>query len=243
MASSSPRPNESLRELAGSPVPARHRGAILADSVLMGLAASLILVGLLRPLHITSRPSLALALLAGLCIPAVCGAWLVSTMPRRQLPKRAIAAVAASLITALALAHVPDTSWDGMAYHFPSVMRIAAGWNPWLGPTDVAPANLYPNGAWTLMAAAGLLLGSLDAGRIVKLMVLVAAAALVLRLLFVWIERPQSRRLLTFAVVANPVVMAQIWTFYLDDLIYLLTLCCFCQSVGPILRLAGLTNA
>lgn len=201
-----------------------------ADAGLIGLAAALVLIGILRLFDLPNSLWLAGALATGLLVSEGLAIALRPNCAVEHRPpiRGAILFAAASLAGALALAFLPDTSWDGMSYHFPSVLRIASGWNPLLGPTDIVPANIYPNGAWTLLAAAGTLIGSLDGGRILKWLILAISARLLSRLLSSWIERTGWRRLLTLVLIVNPVVTAQLWTFYLDDLVYLLTVCCFC---------------
>ena len=210
-----------------------HSAMDPADAGLVGLAAALVLIGILRLFDLPNGLWLAGALATGLLVSEGLA---IALRPSRAAGHRppirgAILFAAASLAGALALAFLPDTSWDGMSYHFPSVLRIASGWNPLLGPTDIVPANIYPNGAWTLLAAAGTLIGSLDGGRILKWLILAISARLLSRLLSSWIERTGWRRLLTLALVVNPVVTAQLWTFYLDDLVYLLSVCCFCLCI------------
>ena len=196
---------------------------------MLGLCAALVLISLFRAVGLAAGPWLAVPLAAALSLPIAQLAFTLRHSPIR--PGAPVFAGAACAIAAGIVLFTPDTSWDGMAYHFPSVLSIASGWNPLRGPSEIAPANLYPNGAWTLLAATGTLVGSLDGGRALKLLVLAISACLLSRLLSSWIERPRRRLLLTAAVIANPVVTAQLWTFYLDDLIYLLTLCSFCLCV------------
>lgn len=61
---------------------------------------------------------------------------------------------------------IPDYSWDGMAYHLPSILFIHDGWNPIRDPNvSLISTNSYPNGFWTLKAIYGEILGNYEYGK------------------------------------------------------------------------------
>ena len=68
-----------------------------------------------------------------------------------------------------------DTSWDGTAYHLPSILELSRGWNPLDGDGRVDRANLHPHGLWLLQQTAGDLLGSFEVTKILHAVLTVVA--------------------------------------------------------------------
>ena len=115
-----------------------------------------------------------------------------------------------------------DTSWDGTSYHLPALLALAEGWNPIMSAAPVEPADLNPNGIWSIRAALFLLLHSVEGAKAFN-GVLAFAAFLTLLPALSWILGHPLRRLELAAVcalAANPVAMAQLFTFYVDGAFY-----------------------
>ncbi len=85
------------------------------------------------------------------------------------------------LITCLALVAfltvaLPDFSWDGQAYHLPSILALENGWNAyWSPPTELMWTELYPRGYWILNAIYGGVFGNIEIGKIVNFLFLTCA--------------------------------------------------------------------
>lgn len=194
---------------------------------------ALALIGFLAGLHVVGLASLAIgvSLTGWLVAPALAIAALFAAAgaPPRQgvrITLRAIALVVAITAAALALgACFYDVSWDGQAYHQPAVLALAQGWNPLHdGPlsTDTRPDNLwinhYPKAIWIAQAILLRATGSLEATKGLQLVPLVAAALLVVALLRARGLGRGASLLAAFALVANPVALAQLYSFYVDGL-------------------------
>jgi hypothetical protein len=120
------------------------------------------------------------------------------------------------------MASLYDTSWDGMSYHLPAELSLAEGWNPIYGVSPVVPANWYANGVWTLRAALFDLLGTLEGSKIINAVFLLGALFTLCPALSALLQRPLTPLNLTaaYAMVANPVAVSQLPTFYVDGALY-----------------------
>jgi len=128
-----------------------------------------------------------------------------------------------------------DLSWDGNTYHLSMVEHMLAGWRvfepiepvSWRffvpGVKSTAFVSGFDKNAELLFAAFSAPFGLADFGRIAKLLFLeigVASAILFARR-FLKLSALASV-LFACAVVLNPVVIAQMFTLYVDDVLYLL---------------------
>lgn len=172
---------------------------------------------------------LAVALAAALVV-----VWLGA---RRRNPRRAVPAfarVSAALLAVLAVstalaAAVYDTSYDGQTYHMDGVVRLAGGWNP--ASIELTPAragesgaaltahfeklNGYAKGPWYVAAALYGLTGRVETGKALNFILLAASACFAFALLSpITGRRPAA--LLAALAAANPVVLNQLFTFYVD---------------------------
>ncbi len=133
---------------------------------------------------------------------------------------RAVAAgagvVAALLLVAAAFY---DTSWDGESYHLPGVITLAGGWNPVAGPSGIERVDIWPSGSWFLRAQLARGVGCVEAGKAMTGILALASLLLWAGTLEALTGRPLSgaQRLGVLVLAANPVVLAQLSTFYLDS--------------------------
>ena len=118
-----------------------------------------------------------------------------------------------------------DVSWDGQVYHQQAVLALAEGWNPlWQPPLSVAARadniwiNHYPKAAWIGQAILFRASGSLEAAKGLQLLPLAAAALLVFAALRARGLRRRTAGFLTALIAGNPVVLAQIFSFYSDGM-------------------------
>jgi|GEM_PF-4233012 len=114
-----------------------------------------------------------------------------------------------------------DPSWDGPAYHAPAVVQMLQGWNPVRGETGLWILDQYPHGPWAIRAAlvdvAG---GDLSAGRLLTVLAAMGLFAMTAGFVASALRiRPAAAMGVAALVVANPVVVGQVWTDYVDGLL------------------------
>jgi hypothetical protein len=124
---------------------------------------------------------------------------------------------------------VLDTSYDGQVYHMLAVKAIRDGYNPLYEPIYPASpwVSHYPKASWLMAAFIYTYVPLIDAGKAINLVGMAAAflsaQKLIVQLLVShrsyasWV--PVSAALLSAAIAANPVVMAQLFTYYNDGLL------------------------
>lgn len=127
-----------------------------------------------------------------------------------------------------------DVSWDGNTAHQVAVVELARGWNPVQEPhVDVARVaqwaalEHFPKGAWIRGAALYRLTGTLEQSKVSGLLLLLAAfSAWTALLVSVARERRRAAVVFALAMAANPVALAQAFTFMVDgQLASLFSLC------------------
>lgn len=115
-----------------------------------------------------------------------------------------------------------DISYDGQAYHQEAIVQLAKGWNPLYQPLgdNVMHAvwiRHYPKAAWIFASATYAFTGNLESGKAFQFLLGFAAylsalsAALRIRQLPMW-----SAFVVGGVAVANPVVICQSLSFYID---------------------------
>lgn len=123
---------------------------------------------------------------------------------------------------------IPDVSFDGNWYHQEIVALLLDGWNPVWDDIPVATiwALHYPKALETVCATVVATFGYLEMGKSVNMML--ALSAMLLFKAFLDRRLPGASRVLkwTCGVVAlcNPAVLAQLFCFYNDFVIYYLLL-------------------
>ena len=130
-----------------------------------------------------------------------------------------------------------DISVDGRIHLQESVIQLAKGWNPtesgvpaprpWWGTEWI---NYYPAGLQIIGAAFYKLTGNLQAAKGYNFIFMSAAAAAAWSVLRS-VTSPRLSGLLTLALIGNPVVVSQLWTFYIDGTIYLIFLIALCLLI------------
>lgn len=132
-----------------------------------------------------------------------------------------------------------DTSYDGLWYHQPAIIRLAEGWNPVHGPyylTNQYDASNYlwiqhyPKASWTIAACIYKLTGMVESGKLLNFIVLAAVfcyAYYVLSNLF----KQNQFLIIAFALLISlsPVATSQLLSDYLDGILSgMLTLIVLC---------------
>ncbi|MBO0333828.1 hypothetical protein J0X12_09395 [Sneathiella sp. CAU 1612] len=156
---------------------------------------------------------------------------IVTTMAgKKSLGQSLIALALFAAITLIwAFATIPfyDPGFDGYAYHLSAIWDIGEGWNPFFSPHNNIWVDSYPNGYWVLQSYIVSLTGLLMSGQalIVGLMAAVALLSYGFFLDSCAENIPRFPRIaaLIFSgiLVANPVVIGQLLTHYVDAPLYL----------------------
>lgn len=128
----------------------------------------------------------------------------------------------------------PDCSWDGALYHQPAMFALADGWNPLDGSASPLPSYVpaavadcvrsYPKAMWMIGAALYRATGDVVAANALHWLLLLAPLGPAL-----FVARTRGRHgmvhslLIAALVAANPVVVYQLATSYVDGLVASLT--------------------
>jgi hypothetical protein len=230
-------------------------GQLVAALCIGWPCATLVLTSLLfwlgmpiGPLH--SWAGLALALVAG---RLWAGSW-------RACLAAAAWLAAATVAGGAAVGWLYDFSGDGQWYHLPAVLGLAEGWNPLTAPQladwnagferEVGSAAVYvqhyAKGAWIVAAAAYRATGLIEATKVFNLLYALAAYLVTAHFL----RRIGLSRLwacaIALATAANPVVLYQMHSFFVDGqlaglctLLAVLSLEWFREPRSPTLVLVG----
>ena len=133
-----------------------------------------------------------------------------------------------------------DLTQDGNGYHKLSVAYLKNGWNPiYQSQDDYVKENNLPsskgNGIWinhypksleTISAVTYHMTGSIESGKAVTTLVLLAMVFLVFSYLSIFLNKMQSF-ILSVLLALNPVVLAQLFNYYVDGLMGM----CFAMEV------------
>lgn len=141
---------------------------------------------------------------------------------------------------------VYDRSWDGNAYHKDMIAFLRHGWNPLrqtfydfadekfplLSAFDSNYLDAYPKGTEILAACMYAITGNIEAGKFINIITIVS-----LVLIAYWALREVELKTWQAAICAgllaiNPVTISQIFTFYIDGLMWNLVLLCAIGCLG-----------
>lgn len=132
-------------------------------------------------------------------------------------------------------AYFMDVSWDGQWYHMQAVRSIVAGWNPYwsnelFGVTGAVWINSYPKATWVFGAELYQLTDSLNIGKMYQLLFAVANFLLVWDIAKSFMAKNKWRLVTAFLLAFNPVVSAQIFSYYVDGTLYSTMLAIACVA-------------
>lgn len=122
-------------------------------------------------------------------------------------------------------AYFMDVSWDGQWYHMQAVRSIVSGWNPYWSDelSDVTGAvwiNSYPKATWVFGAELYQLTDSLNVGKMYQLLFAVANFLLIWDIAKDFMAKNKWRLITAFLLAFNPVVSAQLFSYYVDSVLY-----------------------
>lgn len=167
---------------------------------------------------------------------AVCGAVLWVCVDKEVSPHvrwwSIFAVVAVLCITIMSSVFIYDASYDGQWYHAGTIRGLVNHWNPMydtvvgcgIDGVTALWVEHYPRGIETIAATIVACVGSLEAGKALNLWFVIASIVYVY--LFLQDYLPSRSRYLrlwiALLVALNPVVVTQLFTYYIDWSLYTL---------------------
>ncbi|HUS66732.1 MAG TPA: hypothetical protein VMZ28_19480 [Kofleriaceae bacterium] len=138
----------------------------------------------------------------------------------------ALAVAAAVLVAGVLADRILDSSYDGQGYHQGTILRLAAGWNPFTAHDPLSDDSYrtwgehFPASSWLFGAAVLRATGRLEAGKVLSL-ILACAAALALFAALTRVPGLVRRRATLIAALGafNPIVLCQLTSYYVDGLL------------------------
>lgn len=115
---------------------------------------------------------------------------------------------------------------DGYVYHITAIWDLANGWHPFLTPNNNIWVDSYPTGYWTLQSYLVSVTGLPMAGQALLIGLMAVLGLQSLAFFYEKISRPWARFnigaaiLFSIMVVANPILLTQIQTHYVDAPLY-----------------------
>lgn len=127
-----------------------------------------------------------------------------------------------------------DFSADGQSYHQESVIQLKQGWNPILSDSDSRTMKVwtdhYPKGAEVVQSCIYSLLDKIEYAKATNFFLFISSLLLAKKALEYFNISFKQQWIFAFLIAANPVVISQILTFYVDGLSYSF-LVCFLSSL------------
>lgn len=143
-----------------------------------------------------------------------------------------LAACGVIALSLMLMSFFVDYSWDGNAYHKLSIGLLKNGWNPVYQNASAFALSLsnpglasnsnyfwtehYPKASWLFGAAAYALTGSVESGKALNIILAVSAFLMAFGYLRLRFFRTVPALLAGAAFVFSPVVLVQLFSFYLD---------------------------
>jgi len=122
-----------------------------------------------------------------------------------------------------------DLSSDGQSYHQEAIIQLKQGWNPILFESKSRTMKLwidhYPKGGEIVQSTIYSFFGKKELGKAINIFLFIASLLLVRKTLVYFNISSLKRWLYAFFMAANPVVISQILTHFIDGLGYSLFVC------------------
>lgn len=126
-----------------------------------------------------------------------------------------------------------DNSYDGQFYHQETIIQLKNGWNPIYTDSTARTGKFwidnYPKGGETLSSLIYLTTHQIEIGKCINWIALFASFFICYSALELLGLNRRLRFLYSFLVAFNPVVVSQVFTYYIDALIYSFLVCCICS--------------
>lgn len=132
--------------------------------------------------------------------------------------------LAVIILSTIVSAFLYDNSYDGNAYHQESIILLYDGWNPFRqqAPTETLWVAHYAKFLEIASACIAKTTGSIESGKAINLIIFFAMAFVAYPVITNLCSRCSRHTglLITICLCMNPVVMAQLLTFYNDYALY-----------------------
>lgn len=129
-----------------------------------------------------------------------------------------------------------DLSADGQWYHLECIINLYKGWNPIyeLSKTNVAQIYVqsYPKGYEIIAASIYLFTQKMESGKLINLIVLIASLIYVFQLLKQTKLNIFKKYAYTFLICVNPIVITEIFTYYLDGFMFSCLIILICSFIS-----------
>lgn len=128
-----------------------------------------------------------------------------------------------------------DHTWDGAAYHKTAIGLLHQGWNPlyqsgsyfnelsntikWPSPNPILWAEVYPKATWYFAAAIYKVTGNIETGKVYTIISVFILSGIIYNYLSYKKMKEWQRWVILLIAGANPIVLAQWQTFYLDGFV------------------------
>ncbi|MCB0325679.1 MAG: hypothetical protein KDD69_18985 [Bdellovibrionales bacterium] len=178
---------------------------------------------------------------------ALTSALIAASSIARERALVSMLSTAALIATAITIdARQVDTSFDGQMYHQEAMLRLLEGWNPISGDQLRAVAaeqttridfllEHFPKFPWITGAALAELTGTLEAGKAVQSLLLVAAAFLCCAVARMVFGVPVATSWwLSVLAAGSPIVVAQLGSAYVDGITSLVLLIALIAGIGAV---------
>jgi hypothetical protein len=129
-----------------------------------------------------------------------------------------------------------DLSADGQWYHLESIINLYKGWNPIyeISKTNVAQIYVqsYPKGYEIIAASIYSFTQKMESGKLINMIVLIASLVYVFQLLKQTKLSIFKKYVYTFLICVNPIVITEIFTYYLDGFMFSCLLILICSFIS-----------
>ena len=123
-----------------------------------------------------------------------------------------------------------DVSFDGQWYHQDAIIFLSEGWNPFhddfianasVSGNNANYVNHYPKATWIYQSVVYLFFGGIELGKSLHLQLIFSFGLL----LFAYLSRRTKlslfhRCLITLLTIVSPITLGQIFSFYVDGILY-----------------------
>lgn len=126
-----------------------------------------------------------------------------------------------------------DNSYDGQYYHQETMIQLKNGWNPVYTESTARTGKFwidnYPKGGETLSSLVYIFTNQIEIGKCINWIALFASLFMCYSALGLLGLNRKLKMIYSFLVAFNPVVVCQVFTYYIDALIYSFLVCCLCS--------------
>ncbi|AZB30906.1 hypothetical protein EB354_17505 [Chryseobacterium balustinum] len=122
-----------------------------------------------------------------------------------------------------------DLSADGQSYHQESIIQLKNGWNPISFESHSRTMKVwtehYPKGAEIIQSCIYSFFGKIETGKAINIFLFISSLLITKKALESFSINLKQQWIFAFLIAANPVVISQILTFYVDGFSYSFIIC------------------